>query len=69
MLFTILISLAGLSALYVVYTLIVGASQMAKTGDGAREKSNAWMWKRVTGQAIALILFIAAFYVRNNGGG
>ena len=68
MLFAILLTLAGLSALYVVYTLIVGASQMAKTGDGAREKSNAWMWKRVTGQAVALLLFIAAFYVKRSGG-
>lgn len=68
MLFTILLALAGLAALYVVYTLIVGASTMAKTGDGAREKSNSWMWKRVIGQGVALTLFLAAFYVRGKGG-
>lgn len=68
MLFYILLTLAGLAALYVVFTLIVGASQMAKTGEGAREKSNSWMWKRVGGQGIALLLFLAAFYVKRNGG-
>lgn len=68
MLFYILIALALLAAGYVVFTLIVGASQMAKTGDDAREKSNSWMWKRVGGQAIAVSLFLAAVWVRRNGG-
>ena len=65
---TILFILAGLAMLYVVFTLVVGASNMAKTAEGSREKSNSWMWKRVGGQALALIFLLAAFWVRRNGG-
>ncbi|GLQ22069.1 HIG1 domain-containing protein [Algimonas porphyrae] len=65
---TILFILAGLAMLYVVYTLVIGASNMAKTNEGSREKSNSWMWKRVGGQALALGLLLLAFWVRKNGG-
>lgn len=65
---TILFILAGLAMLYVVYTLLIGASNMAKTSEGSRERSNSWMWKRVGGQAVALGLLLMAFWVRKNGG-
>lgn len=59
--------LAAAAMLYVVYTLAIGASNMAKTGDGAREKSNSWMWKRVGGQAVALAFLLIGFWLRKNG--
>lgn len=64
---TLFFILAAIAMLYVVYTLAIGASNMAKTGEGAREKSNSWMWKRVGGQGIALVLLLAAFWLRRNG--
>lgn len=60
--------LAALSMLYVVFTLAVGASNMARTGEGAREKSNDWMWKRVGAQGMALAFLLIAFWLRRNGG-
>jgi hypothetical protein len=53
--------------LYVVYTLVIGASSMARTGDGARLKSNDWMWKRVGGQVMALGFLLIGFWLRKNG--
>lgn len=66
--FYVLISLAALAMLYVVFTLAIGGSQMARTGKKARERSNSWMWKRVGAQALAIILLFLAFQVRKNGG-
>jgi len=66
--FYVLISLAALAMLYVVVTLLVGATQMARTGKGARERSNSWMWKRVGAQAVAIGLLYLAFEIRKNGG-
>jgi hypothetical protein len=59
--------LAAVAMLYVVYTLVIGATNMAKTGGVAREKSNSWMWKRVGGQAMALSFLLIGFWLRNNG--
>ncbi|GLQ25042.1 hypothetical protein GCM10007853_29160 [Algimonas ampicilliniresistens] len=66
--FYILIFFAALAMLYVVATLVIGGSQMARTGKGAREKSNSWMWKRVGAQAVALGLLFLAYQIRKNGG-
>ena len=63
--FYVLLGLAALAMLYVVVTLVTGGSQMARTGEGARERSNSWMWKRVGAQAIAILLLYLAFRIRN----
>jgi hypothetical protein len=65
--FYVLIGLAALAMLYVVVTLAIGGSQMARTGKNARERSNSWMWKRVGAQAIAIALLYLAFRIRNGG--
>ena len=65
MLFYILLFGAAAMMLYVVITLVSGGFSMTRTGEGAREKSNDWMWKRVGAQAIALLLLYLAFRVRN----
>jgi hypothetical protein len=64
---TLFFILAAVSMLYVVYTLVIGASSMARTGDGARLKSNDWMWKRVGGQVMALGFLLIGFWLRKNG--
>ena len=64
---TVFFVLGGIAILYVVYTLLSGASNMAKTGASAREKSNDWMWKRVGGQAVALAFLLIGFWLRKNG--
>ena len=66
--FYILLALSGLCMLYVVISLISGGVSMTRTGEGSREKSNSWMWKRVYGQGAALLFFMAAFWVKRNGG-
>ena len=66
--FYILIFFAALAILYVVVTLAIGGSQMARTGKDARERSNSWMWKRVGTQAVAIALLYLAFQIRKNGG-
>lgn len=66
--FYVFIGLAALMMLYVVVTLAIGGSQMARTGKGARERSNSWMWKRVFAQAAAIGFLFLAFQVRKNGG-
>jgi hypothetical protein len=66
--FYVLISLAALAMLYVVATLVIGGTRMAKTGKAAREQSNSWMWKRVGAQALAIGLLYLAFQIRKNGG-
>ncbi|MGJ8559091.1 MAG: HIG1 domain-containing protein [Litorimonas sp.] len=65
--FYVLISLAALAMLYVVVTLVIGGSQMARTGKVAREQSNNWMWKRVGAQAFAIAMLYFAFKIRNGG--
>ncbi len=65
MLFYILLIGAAAMMLYVVVTLVSGGFSMTRTGEGAREKSNDWMWKRVGAQAVALLLLYLAFRVRN----
>lgn len=64
LMFYVLISLAALAMLYVVGTLIIGGTRMAKTGNQARVQSNSWMWKRVGAQALAIGLLYLAFKVR-----
>ena len=63
--FYILLIAAAAMMLYVIVTLISGGVSMVRTGEGARERSNSWMWKRVGAQAVALLLLYLAFKVRN----
>ena len=62
--FIVFLLLAAAMMLYVVVTLVSGGVSMAKTGEGAREKSNAWMWKRVGAQGAALLFLYLAFKSR-----
>ena len=64
MLFYILLIAAAIMMLYTVITLVTGGVSMARTGEGARERSNSWMWKRVGAQAVALLLLYLAFKSR-----
>ena len=56
--------LAALMMLYVIVTLVSGGVSMAKTGEGAREKSNDWMWKRVGAQGLALLFLFLGMWAR-----
>lgn len=66
--FQILMGLAILAFIFVAFTLIMGAKSMGGTGENAREISNRWMQRRVLGQAVAIILLFAAFYIKRQGG-
>lgn len=68
MLVNIIYALAGLAALYVVATLVMGARAMGGKNEGARAASNKWMQRRVFGQFVAIALLFLAFYVKRNGG-
>lgn len=56
------------SMIWLVITLIMGGSTMVRKGEGIREKSNQWMWRRVYAQGIAIALLFITFWVRKNGG-
>ena len=61
--------LTFLSMLWVVATLVIGATSMGKGGDEARIKSNKWMTRRVWAQALAIgLLFITVYFRKNSGG-
>lgn len=66
--FNLLLGLAVLAFIFVVFTLIMGAKSMGGKGENAREISNRWMQRRVLGQAVAILLLFAAFYVKRQGG-
>ena len=64
----ILYILTGLALLFVVFTLIMGAANMGSRKDGAKEKSNKWMWRRVLAQAVAIGLLALTVFVKTRGG-
>ncbi len=66
---TILYALTFISFGAVVLTLIMGAVAMGGKDKGDRMKSNRWMMRRITAQAIAIILLILTLYVRKQSGG
>lgn len=61
----ILYALTVLAFLYVLATLVMGAKNMGGRDEGARERSNIWMRRRVTGQVVAIGLLMLTVYIRN----
>lgn len=57
-----------MAMLWVVTTLVIGATTMGKGGDEARKNSNKWMTRRVYAQAVAIFLiFVTVYYRRQYG--
>lgn len=63
----ILYALTVLAFVYVLATLVMGAKNMGGKGEGARERSNIWMRRRVTGQVVAIGLLMFTVYIKNKG--
>lgn len=63
----ILYVLTAAAFIGVVFTLVAGGLAMQSKAEGAREKSNKWMQRRVLLQAIAIILLILTVYMRSRG--
>lgn len=52
---------------FVLLTLVLGAAAMGGRDEAAREKSNIWMRRRVTGQAVAIGLLFLTVYIQTRG--
>lgn len=52
----------------VVVSLVAGGMAMQSKTEGARERSNKWMQKRVLFQALAIVLLIITIAVRSKTG-
>jgi len=63
----ILYALTVLAFLFVLATLVMGAKNMGGKDVGARERSNIWMRRRVTGQVVAVGLLMLTLYVKSKG--
>jgi len=63
----ILYVLTALAFIGVVVSLVAGGMAMQSKADGARERSNKWMQRRVLLQAVAIILLIITVYMRSRG--
>ena len=63
----ILYALTAAAFIGVVFTLIAGGVAMQSKADGARERSNKWMQRRIILQALAIGLLFATIYVRSRG--
>lgn len=61
----ILYALTVLAFLFVLATLVMGAKNMGGKDVGARERSNIWMRRRVTGQVVAIGLLMFTLYIKN----
>ena len=57
-----------LAFLGVVVSLVAGGMAMQSKAEGARERSNKWMQKRVLFQALAIVLLIITIAVRSKTG-
>jgi hypothetical protein len=68
MILYILYALTILAFISVVATLLIGAVSMARTSEDSRKASNKWMARRVTTQAIAIILLVITVYYRGRTG-
>jgi hypothetical protein len=64
----ILYALTIAAFIFVLLTLVLGAKAMGGRDEAAREKSNIWMRRRVTGQAVAIGLLFLTVYVQTRGG-
>jgi len=61
----ILYALTVLAFIFVLATLVMGAKNMGGKDAGARERSNIWMRRRVTGQVVAIGLLMFTLYIKN----
>ena len=64
----ILYILTALAFVGVVFSLVAGGIAMQSKAEGARERSNKWMQKRVLFQALAIILLFVTIAVRSKIG-
>lgn len=64
----ILYVLTVLAFIGVVVALVAGGLAMQSKADGARERSNKWMQRRVMLQAAAIILLFITITVRSKTG-
>jgi len=64
----ILYVLTVLAFVGVVFSLVAGGIAMQSKADGARERSNKWMQRRVLFQVIAVILLFVTITVRSQSG-
>ncbi len=64
----ILYALTILAFIWVLATLVLGAITMGQKDEAARERSNTWMARRVTAQAVAIGLLALTWYVKSRGG-
>ncbi len=60
--------ITALAFIAVIFTLIMGAISMGNRSEGARQKSNIWMRRRVWAQLVALFALAFLFYVRRTTG-
>ncbi|MEP6343976.1 MAG: HIG1 domain-containing protein [Maricaulaceae bacterium] len=51
----------------VVVSLVAGGMAMQSKAEGARERSNKWMQRRVQFQIVAVLLLLLVVYVRSRG--
>ena len=63
----ILYVFTALAFIGVVVSLVAGGMAMQSKAEGARERSNKWMQRRVLLQAIAIILLMITIYFRSRG--
>ena len=63
----ILYALTAAAFIAVVFTLVAGGVAMQSKAEGARERSNKWMQRRIIFQALAIILLFITIYVRSRG--
>lgn len=63
----ILYALTAAAFIGVVFTLVAGGVALQSKAEGARERSNKWMQRRVLLQAVAIILLVLTVYMRSRG--
>lgn len=64
----ILYGLTVLAFVGVVFALVAGGIAMQSKAEGARERSNKWMQRRVLFQVLAVILLFITITVRSRTG-
>ena len=52
---------------FVLFTHVMGATNMGGRTNEARAQSNVWMRRRVTGQAAAVGLLMLTVYIKSKG--
>ena len=64
----ILYALTVLAFIGVVFALVAGGVALQSKAEGARERSNKWMQRRVIFQGLAIVLLIITITVRSKTG-